>query len=200
MSSGYFGAISNAASSPTAYARAYRDECQHDFPIAYSCKCRGVCRCCNIRRMAETAARLGDHVFPPLPVRQSVLAEPKRLRTFLQRDAALQGTVMRICLSVVERCLRDYSPGSPGAARIGAVAFIHRFGASLNQHVHCHCCVSDRVFEPDVAPDDAPNVSLHSTLAHHLDAAAVADVRARVRTCVMRTFAHLRQARADRPR
>jgi hypothetical protein len=67
------------------FARAYCDECQHDFLIAYSCKCRGVCPSCNTRRMAETAAHLVDHVFPPLPVRQWVLAVPKRLRYFLQR-------------------------------------------------------------------------------------------------------------------
>ncbi len=80
--------------------------------------------------MAETAAHLVDHVFPPLPVRQWVLAVPKRLRYFIQRDAALQGTVLRIFLSVVEGCLREHSPGCPAAARIGAVAFIHRFGSS----------------------------------------------------------------------
>jgi hypothetical protein len=33
--------------------------------------------------MAETAAHLADHVFPPLPVRQWVLSVPKRLRYFL---------------------------------------------------------------------------------------------------------------------
>jgi hypothetical protein len=36
--------------------------------------------------MAETAAHLVDHVFPPLPLRQWMLAEPNRLRYFLQRD------------------------------------------------------------------------------------------------------------------
>jgi hypothetical protein len=43
------------------------------------------------RRVVETAAHLTDHVFPRLPVRQWVLAVPKRLRYFLHRDAALQG-------------------------------------------------------------------------------------------------------------
>jgi hypothetical protein len=33
--------------------------------------------------MAETAAHLVDHVLPPLPMRQWVLAVPKRLRYFL---------------------------------------------------------------------------------------------------------------------
>ena len=138
--------------------------------------------------MAETAAHLVDHVFPPLPVRQWVLAVPKRLRYFIERDAALQGTVLRIFLSVVERCLREQCPACPADTRIGAVAFIHRFGSSLNEHVHFHCCVIDGVFEPAVAPDDAPCVTFHAALAHALDAAAFADVQARVRTRVLRTF------------
>jgi hypothetical protein len=33
------------------------------------------------------------------------------------------------------------------ALHIGAVAFIHRFGSSLNEHVHFHICVVDGVFE-----------------------------------------------------
>ena len=36
--------------------------------------------------VVETAAHLVDDVFPRLPVRQWVLAVPKRLRYFLQRD------------------------------------------------------------------------------------------------------------------
>ena len=77
------------------FARAYCDECQHDFLIAYSCMGRGVCPSCNTRRMVETAAHLADHVFPRLPVRQWVLSVPKRLRYFLQRDTALQGSQRR---------------------------------------------------------------------------------------------------------
>jgi hypothetical protein len=40
--------------------------------------------------MAETAAHLVDHVLPPLPVRQWVLAVPKRLRYFLHRGRRSQ--------------------------------------------------------------------------------------------------------------
>ena len=32
-------------------------------------------------------------------------------------------------------------------ALIGAVAFIHRFGALLKSHLHFHCVVVDGVFE-----------------------------------------------------
>ena len=57
---------------------------------------------------------------------------PKRLRYFLHRDADLQGAALRLFLRVVEQCLRAHSPGSGPAARLGAVAFIRRFGSSLN--------------------------------------------------------------------
>jgi len=39
--------------------------------------------------------------------------------------------------------------------QIGAVAFIHRFGSSLNEHVHFHVCVVDGVFEAVAGGTDA---------------------------------------------
>jgi hypothetical protein len=48
----------------------------------------------------------------------------------------LQGAVLRIFLRGVERCLREHSSGCDPTARIGAIAFIHRFGSSLNEHTH----------------------------------------------------------------
>ena len=41
--------------------------------------------------MVETAAHLADHVIPRLPVRQWVLAVPKRLRYHLARERIQQG-------------------------------------------------------------------------------------------------------------
>jgi hypothetical protein len=41
------------------------------------------------------------------------------------------------------------------ALHIGAVAFIHRFGSSLNEHVHFHVCVVDGVFEQVPGEGDA---------------------------------------------
>ena len=80
------------------FARAYCDECLHDFLIAYSCKCRGVCPSCNTRRMAETAAHRVDHVVAPLPVRQSVpavsiwsTANPSRARNGARRTSGGAG-------------------------------------------------------------------------------------------------------------
>jgi Putative transposase len=133
---------------------------------------------------------MADHVFPCLPVRQWVLSVPKRLRYFLQRDTALQGAVLRIFLRGVERCLRDHSPGCSASARIGAVAFIHRFGSSLNENVHFHCCIIDGVFESADATGEAADkksgVVFHA--ASGLDAAALADVQAMVRRRILSAF------------
>ncbi len=84
------------------------------------------------------------------PGRRVNFTGARRLRYFRKSDAALQGTVLRMFLAVVERCLRDHSSDCPTAARIGAVAFIHRFGSSLNVHVHFQCCAIDGVFEAAV--------------------------------------------------
>ena len=62
--------------------------------------------------MVATAAHLTDHVLPRLSVRQWVLALPKRLRYFLQRDANLQGAALRLFLRAVDQCLRAHSPGA----------------------------------------------------------------------------------------
>jgi hypothetical protein len=113
------------------FARARCPDCGHDFLVAFSCKGRGLCPSCNARRMAETAAHLVDHVFPPLPVRQWVLSVPKRLRWYLEREPRAISAVLHILLRVIEAHLRQGS-GASSQARFGAVSFIHRFGASLN--------------------------------------------------------------------
>jgi hypothetical protein len=51
------------------FARARCPDCGHDFLVAFSCTGRGLCPSRNARRMAETAAHLVDHVFPPTAAR-----------------------------------------------------------------------------------------------------------------------------------
>jgi DNA-directed RNA polymerase subunit RPC12/RpoP len=164
------------------FARARCGQCGRDFLIAFSCKGRAVCPSCNARRMVETAPHLTDHVLPDLPVRQWVLSVPKRLRYFLERDADLKGTALHLFLRVVEQSLRAHSPGSGPAARLGAVAFIHRFGSALNPHLHFHCVVIDGVF--DAAARGA--VIFHA--ATGLDAHAIAQMQAQVRRRLLRVF------------
>ena len=177
------------------FARARCEDCGHDFFVAFSCKGRGVCPSCNTRRMAQTAAHLADHVLPRLPVRQWVLSVSKRLRYFMQRDGAALNTALRLFLRVIEQSLHEHCPGAAQAdsatLRIGAVAFIHRFGSSLNTHVHFHVCVVDGVFEA-VTGDDTAQAPTHVGVNFHavsgLDEAAVDQVRADVRRRLLRVF------------
>lgn len=77
--------------------------------------------------------------------------------------------VLRIFLRVIAQGLQSNSPGAANADKaalhIGAVAFIHRFGSSLNVHVHFLVCVVDGVFEEVAGDADvqaaAPGVVFH---------------------------------------
>jgi hypothetical protein len=77
--------------------------------------------------------------------------KPKRLPYYMQREGPVLGMVLRIFLRVIAQTLQVNSPGAANvdkaALHIGAVAFIHRFGSSLNEHVHFHVCAVDGVFE-----------------------------------------------------
>ena len=79
----------------------------------------------------------------------------------------------------IERRAED-SPGSGPATRLGAVAFIHRFGSSLNAHLHFHCVVIDGVF------DAATTGGIIFRAATELEANAIADVQACVRRRLLR--------------
>ena len=165
------------------FARARCSECGHDFLIAFSCKGRGVCPSCNTRRMTETAAHLVDQVIPRLPVRQWVLSIPKRLRYFLRHNPQAINSVLHIFLHAVESCLRESSLGADPMAKIGAVAFIHRFGSSLNDHIHFHCVVLDGVF--DVSTDGSSTIRFHEAAITNAD---IEKVQEKVRKRILRAF------------
>ena len=163
------------------FARARCPACGHDFLLAFSCAGRGICPSCAARHMAETAAHLVDHVLPQVPVRQWVVALPKRLRYFVHRDAELAGRVLNVWLRALESRLRQCSPGAPASARIGAVSFIQRFGSTINPHLHYHCAVIDGVFsEYDGA------LRFHQASA--LDDADIAELEGVVAKRVLRLF------------
>ena len=52
--------------------------------------------------------------------------------------------MLHIFLRALDARLRER--GRSSAGRLGAVSFVHRFGAAMNAHVHYfHCCVIDGV-------------------------------------------------------
>ena len=76
------------------------------------------------------------------------------------------------------------------ALHIGAIAFIHRFGSSLNGHVHFHVCAVDGVFEEVAGGTDAqsspPGIAFHPASA--IDETAVAQVQTDLRRRILRAF------------
>ena len=100
-------------------------------------------------------AGVGSHRPEGRGFKPELLSVPKRLRYYLQRDKGTLNAALRIFLRVVQQSLQIHCPGAakadPTSLHLGAVAFIHRFDASLNTHVHFHVCVGYGVFE---APPD----------------------------------------------
>ena len=133
-------------------------------------------------------------------MRQWVLSVPKRLRYFMQRDSAVLSMVLRIFLRVIEQTLQANSPGAAKADRaalhIRAIAFIHRFGSCLNEHVHFHVCVVDGVFEEVAgegdADDEARAQARSTSVIFHpatgVDADAVDEAQASLRLPLLRAF------------
>ncbi len=73
----------------------------------------------------------------------------------MEREPRAISAVLHILLRAIAAYLRQGS-GAGSHARLGAVSFIHRFGASLNRHFHYHCWVIDGVFEPVEDAADVP--------------------------------------------
>ena len=117
------------------FARAWCNDCGHDYFVAYSCKGRGVCPSCNTRRMVETAAHLTDHVSPRLPVRQGVLSVPKWLRYFMRRDGASLNMVLctspRVIAQSRQTHITEAAQVDKAALHIGAVAALHRVSSGI---------------------------------------------------------------------
>ena len=82
----------------------------------------------------------------------------------------------------MEQALRRACRAAGPDSRIGAVAFIHRFGALLNPHVHFHCVVIEGVFEANASGA----ASFHESCA--LEQKLLDEMQARVRRRLLRAL------------
>ena len=121
--------------------------------------------------MAQTAARLVDHVIPHVPVRQWVLSLPIPLRLLL---AAQPTPVLQVVHRVITRRLLGQAGLKAGEADSGAVTLFQRFGSAANLNIHLHCLVLDGVYRrgADVAPEfvevPAPTDEVLQTVLHKI--------------------------------
>ena len=121
-------------------------------------------------------------------MRQWVISVPKRLRGILADRPQAMTSLSHVFLEEIERLLCNASdaPVDRNAARqarprLGAVSFQHRFGSSLNQHLHLHACVTDGVFK---RAGNVGGVTFHAV--RPLSAADLAKVTQRVRLRLVR--------------
>lgn len=70
--------------------------CKHECLVALSCKRRGFCPSCGVRRMAECATLLVDEVLPAIPIRQWVLSFAYQLCLLLAQQPAMMGKVLKL--------------------------------------------------------------------------------------------------------
>lgn len=89
---------------------------------------------------------------------------------------------LRLFLGALKQSLRAHSAGADPIARLGAIAFIHRFGSALNAHVHFHCVVVDGVF----TSRPTGNGVFHPATA--IDQLAIATVQAKVPRRLLASF------------
>ncbi len=122
-----------------------------------------------------------EHVFPAVAVRQWVVVFPRRLRYFLDRDADCLKRVVGIAMRDVQRATAGASTSTAAAGRSGGEIFVHRFGATLNAHVHLHLCMLDGVV--------AQGWQGLAFRRAEVDEACVERVQAALRQRVLRLFA-----------
>jgi hypothetical protein len=87
-------------------------------------------------------------VLPDRPLRQWVVTVPFELRMVLATRADAMREVLKIIAKEIERVYTRRALGRGVVkARFGGITFIHRFGGSLNLHVHFHVVVIDGVYD-----------------------------------------------------
>ncbi len=132
--------------------------------MAFSCKKRGFCPSCGVRRMAESARHLVEEVFGPRPVRQWVLSFPYPLRFLFASKPEAIGPVLAIVHRVIAGWLADQAGVERASAQCGAVTLIQRFGSALNLNIHFHMLWLAGVYEITIAPPQR-KPRLHRTRA-----------------------------------
>jgi ribosomal protein S27E len=78
------------------FLRVQCESCRHEKLVAFSCKRRGFCPSCGVRRMSETAIHLVDSVLPIKPIRQWVISFPFQIRLLLAIRPKLMGDVPQL--------------------------------------------------------------------------------------------------------
>ena len=92
--------------------------------------------------MGDGAAHLVDHVLPAVPYRQWVVGFPFELNGPLAFQPGFLAATERI---VVDALCRWRRARAGGKSQVGGIHVRHRFGGSLNLHIHGNLLLMDGV-------------------------------------------------------
>lgn len=106
------------------FARVRCPKCGEQFVLAFSCKKRGCCPCCDQKRALILGHRLLNEVLAEVPHRQWVFTIPKRIRVHFRFTRSLLGDLSRAAYETVrevmdEHCLEEEkcTPAMVGSIR-----------------------------------------------------------------------------------
>lgn len=135
------------------FLRAKCESCGQGVLVAFSCKGRGFCPSCGARRMEDEAHHIVERVLPDEPVRQWVLSLPFQIRSRVAYDAEIFAAVTRIFIEEIFRHIEKNIPTEArGRPHCGAIAFLQRFGSTLNLNPHIHALALDGAYR-ELPPD-----------------------------------------------
>jgi len=86
------------------FARIRCDHCRKEYLLAFSCKSRWFCPSCHQKNVQTTAAFLTARILAPVPHRHYVLALPKMLRPYFQRQRHL----LKCLCALAHQSLTEY--------------------------------------------------------------------------------------------
>lgn len=129
------------------FARVKCSDCNYEFLVAFSCKCRHFCPSCHQKRVIEFGEYLLTEVLEDVPHRQWVFSLPKRLRAYFKYERKLLGKLSKCVNNVLNNYLKQTVSFENGSA--GIVCSVQTFGEFLNFNPHLHIIATDGCFNSD---------------------------------------------------
>ena len=144
------------------FARVKYSDCNTEYLLPFSCKCRGFCPSCHQRRVVEFGEYLHDEVLLDVSHRQWVFTIPKRLRPYFMHNRKLLAKLSLCAWQVLSDYLKtsvaaDVADESikPGLVagkaccspmQPGCVIAVQTFGELINFNPHLHIIASSGCF------------------------------------------------------
>ncbi|HOS11873.1 MAG TPA: transposase [Candidatus Aminicenantes bacterium] len=121
------------------FARVRCRACREEYLLTFSCKTRGFCPSCQVKRVEIWGDWVRERLLWDVPHRQVVFTIPKMLRIFFKFKRRLLGDFSLAAL----RALKLYFEAVAGEPLIpGVIAVIQTFGGRINFHPHLHFLVT----------------------------------------------------------